>query len=94
MRADIAQHELIAVGPGSSDAGSARHSSGAADVFNDNLLAEDFGERWREDSSQHVDSAPGAKWDHHSDWPIGPVLRRRGSRADDSKCKPDRNGMG
>jgi hypothetical protein len=40
MGADIAEHELVAVGWRLGDAGRAGSPAGAADVFNDDLLAE------------------------------------------------------
>ena len=94
VRADIAKHELIAVWCGSCDAGAARHSTCAAHVFNDNLLAEDFRESRRKDPSQNIDSAARAKWDHHGYWSGGPILRRRGPRTDDSECKAECRGAG
>ena len=46
--ADVAEHELVAVGRRLGDARRAGHAAGAADVLDDHLLAEQLGQARRE----------------------------------------------
>jgi hypothetical protein len=91
MRTDVAENELIAVGGRARDAQSAGHPACAPDIFNDDLLTEDFGEARREDTSQNVDPAARSNRYHHCDRPDRPVLCGEGSRIECAQCNADRD---
>src|SRR5262249_50439935 len=59
------------------DARRADHAAGPADILDDHLLAEDFGEPRGIDARQRIDRPPSGIGDHHGDRPRRPVLRTR-----------------
>jgi hypothetical protein len=70
-----AEHELIAVGGGLRDPGSAGHAAGAADILDDHLLAQNLREALRQDASQDIEPAAGGRRNHHGQRPRRPLLR-------------------
>ena len=80
VRADIAQHELIAVGRGLGDAVRPRHAAGTADVFHDHGLMELDAQAVRDDAGDGVGRSAGGKRRHHGHRPVRPVLRVRRMR--------------
>jgi len=70
-----AENELVAVRRRLRHARGADHSSGAADVLDDHLLAQNLGEAPAEDASEHIGAPAGREWDHHGERPRRPILR-------------------
>jgi hypothetical protein len=70
-----AEHELVAVGRRLHYASRAHHSTGAADVLDDHLLAQDLGQAAADDASEHIGSAAGSERNHHGQRPVRPDLR-------------------
>jgi len=70
-----AENELVAVRRRLRHARGADHSSGAADVLDDHLLAQNLGEASAEDASEHIGAPAGREWDHHGERPHRPILR-------------------
>ena len=65
MRADAAEHHRVAVRLGIGDALGTGHATGAADVLDDDLLAEQFAHALRHDAADRVlRSAGGERNDH------------------------------
>src|SRR5437899_1590833 len=64
MRAAVAEQELVTVGCRFSHTGGASHSSGAADVFDDDLLTENLAKARRHDASIGVDGPSGRDRNH------------------------------
>ena len=74
MGADIAEHELIAVGRRLRYPGAPGHAAGAADVFDDDLLAQKLGKAGGEDASDRVCRTAGGERNDHGHRPGRPVL--------------------
>ena len=86
MGAEIAEHELIAVRRRFRHARGAGHSARAADIFDNDLLAQDLGKAWGEDTSDGVRRTARGEWNDHGHWPSRPILRERrrdGAETDD-----------
>jgi len=64
MTAGVAEHELIAVGRRLRDALSPDHAARAADVLDDHLLAQDFGDVGIKDSANDIARAAGGGLNH------------------------------
>jgi hypothetical protein len=71
-----AEHELIAVGRGFHDPVGPRHAAGAADILDDHLLPQDFGQPRRQNPAHGVGPAAGRERNHHGHRPARPALRR------------------
>jgi hypothetical protein len=80
--ADAAEHELVTVGRGLGDAARSGHPTGAGDILDQDLLAENFRGARGERAGEHVNCAAGGKGHHHGHRPVGEVLRgcRRNER--------------
>jgi hypothetical protein len=77
MAADIAKHELIAVGRRVGDTGRAGHAAGAADVFN-NSLTQQLGEARCQNASDNVDVTADRIGHDHRHRARRPALRQGG----------------
>ena len=75
MRADRAEHDLVAVGRRGRDALRAGHAACAADVLDHDLLAQDLAHARRHDTAEHVGRAAGRERNDHRDRTGRVVLR-------------------
>ena len=77
VRADVAEHELVAVGRRLRDAVRPGHAAGAADVFHDDGLVKLGAQAVGDDAGDGVGRSAGAERRNHGDRPVRPVLRLR-----------------
>ena len=77
VRAHIAEHELVAVRRSFRYAGAAGHAAGAADVFDNDLLAEQLGKARSKDPSDRIGRPTGGERHDHGHRSGRPVLRER-----------------
>ena len=80
MGAAVAEQELVTIGCRFSHTGGASHSTGAADVFDDDLLMENLAQARRQDASIGVDGPSGRERHQHGDRPRRVGLRPRDAR--------------
>jgi hypothetical protein len=85
MGAAVAVEENVAVGRRLGDAARAGRAAGAANILDDDLLAEQFAHGGRENPCRYIDRAAGGEGHHHRDGARRPVLRRKRMNA----CKHD-----
>ena len=74
-----AEQNLIAVWIGPGDARGAGHAAGAGNIFDDDLVAENVGQRRGVYPPQCVVHAAWRERHHHRDRAVGPVLRAAGA---------------
>jgi len=78
--AGTAKHELVTIGRGFRDPRSAGHAACPADVFDDDLLAQNFRESRCNNPRQDIVATAGGECHHHGQRPRGPGLRFGHSR--------------
>src|SRR5690242_7059383 len=74
MRADGAEHELIAIRRGLGDTLRTGHPTGTADVLYDDLLTKHLTHMSRDDAAKHVCGASCGERNDHCHWPRRKVL--------------------
>ena len=92
MRADAADPHGVAVGPGIGDALGTVHTARAADVFDDDLLAQNFAHALRHEAAEHVLRSAGGEGNNHRDGSRRIRLRPSEAR-DDRECGSARDQM-
>jgi hypothetical protein len=92
MRADAADPHGVAVGPGIGDALGTVHTAGAADVLDDDLLAQNFAHALRHEAAEHVLRSTGGEGNNHRDGSRRIRLRPSEAR-DDRECGSARDQM-
>ena len=65
MRADGAEHKIVAIRGRIGDALGAGHATRATDVLDHHLLPEDLTHALRHDAAEHVGRAAGRERNHH-----------------------------
>ena len=86
------EHDGVAIGRRLRHARGADHAAGAADVLDDDLLAQHLGQPLGDNAGEHIGAAAGRKAHHQRDGPVRPTAlpenrAPHGSRAEKCRAK-------